>query len=95
MVTSIAHVGIEGLCYSGGTVSSIACGFINQAADQINQAIRTGNNDWAECLGITRLGACIGEHIGKAGWTNNNGISQPKLAAVSYTHLTLPTIYSV
>ncbi len=47
-------------CALGGTASGTACGMISQAANEIAEALRTGNNSWGDCVGTSRAGACAG-----------------------------------
>jgi hypothetical protein len=64
-------------CQFAGTTSKVACGLISESTKAIIQAIRTGNNSWADCAGSKKLGQCIGSRLGSGGWTNNNGVSEP------------------
>lgn len=63
----------DSVCMNGPT-AHLACRTIGEAADQILQAVKTGNNDWAHCAGTDQLGACIGTLWGSGGFTNNNGV---------------------
>ena len=63
------------LCSLSGE-TSLACNVIRKASEQIRAAIKTGNNDWAHCLGTDQLGACIGTLWGQRGWSNNSGVAQ-------------------
>lgn len=64
---------VSNACQLGSVVTRGACGAINAAAAQIKEALVSGDNDWANCVGTSQLGACIGSKIGSGGWTNNNG----------------------
>jgi hypothetical protein len=81
---SVGNFGASTACYLGGRVSAAACGFINMSAEQIGMALRTGNNEWAECLGISKAARCIGETWASGGWTNNSGVSVPRKTESSY-----------
>lgn len=72
VVSAAAQAG----CSFAGNVSKAACGAISESTKQILEAIRTGNNSWADCAGTTKMGQCIGARIGSGGWTNNNGFTQ-------------------
>lgn len=65
---------VTNACQLGSVVTRSACGVINAAAAQIKEALTSGDNDWANCVGTSQLGACIGQKIGSGGWTNNNGV---------------------
>jgi len=62
------------ICSLSGEVS-VACNMIRKAAEQIREAIKNGDNDWAHCLGTDQLGACIGTLWGQRGWSNNSGVA--------------------
>ena len=51
---------VSGACSLGANASKAACNAISAAAFQIKQALITGNNDWAHCVGSDQLGTCIG-----------------------------------
>jgi hypothetical protein len=72
VVSAAAQAG----CSFAGNWSKAACGAISESTKQILEAIRTGNNSWADCAGTTKMGQCIGARIGSGGWTNNNGFTQ-------------------
>lgn len=65
----------EGALCKTSKTASVACNTINEAGKQIYQAVTTGNNDWAHCVGTDKLGACIGNIYGSQGWTNNSGVA--------------------
>ena len=73
IVSSVAQTG----CEVGGSVSKAACGAISESTKAIIEAIKTGNNSWADCAGTTKIGQCIGSRLGSGGWTNNNGVAEP------------------
>ncbi len=64
-----------GLCVLGSEATRLSCSVISSTASQIKMAIQTGNNDWARCLALDRLGACIGHHWGQDGWSNNHPVA--------------------
>lgn len=72
IVSSAAQAG----CLFAGDISKAACGVISESTKQILEAVKTGNNSWADCAGTTKLGQCIGSRLGSGGWTNNNGIAE-------------------
>ena len=78
-VLDTANFGLWGLCISGGPGILASCGVINYAANQIGTAIKTGNNDLAQCVGTSQLGACIGQLWGQGGWTNKNGVESVRV----------------
>ena len=77
-VEDATDVGLESLCKAAGPGGSIACGAINVAAQQIEMAIETGDNDWAECLGISQAATCLGDWLGSGGWSNASGVESPR-----------------
>lgn len=76
----------EGALCNTSKTGSLACNTINEAGKQIYQAITTGNNDWAHCVGTDKLGACIGTLYGSKGWTNNSGVAQAQQTASGDTY---------
>ncbi|MCX6116648.1 MAG: hypothetical protein NT027_03840, partial [Proteobacteria bacterium] len=56
-----AGIVTDEVCGLGGRASNIACGAISSATKQILKSINEGNNDWADCLGTAKAGACVGE----------------------------------
>ena len=77
-IEDAADVGLESVCQSAGAVGSIACGAINVAGQQIKMALETGDNDWAECLGISQAATCLGTWLGSDRWTNDSGVQTPR-----------------
>ena len=61
-----ANGSVKAICGIGGTKSKVACGVISSATSQIIEAMRTGNNSWAECAGFAKSGGCLGEKF--ASW---------------------------
>jgi hypothetical protein len=76
----------EGALCNTSKTGSFACNTINEAGKQIYQAIMTGNNDWAHCVGTDKLGACVGKIYGSKGWTNNSGVAQAQQTANGDTY---------
>lgn len=68
LTEDIASVTLSGACKLGSAVGQTACSVISAAAAQIKMAIKTGNNDWANCLGTTQMGACVGDQL--ENWMN-------------------------
>ncbi|MCX6119219.1 MAG: hypothetical protein NT027_16905 [Proteobacteria bacterium] len=73
------NIGLSGLCNAGGPKARASCGVINMAANQISQALRTGDNDLAQCVGTSLAGACLGEIWGRGGWKNDRGVEVVRL----------------
>lgn len=90
---SIAHDQARKLIYAAegalcrkSLTTSLACNAINESGKQIYQAITTGNNDWAHCVGTDKLGACLGNLYGSKGWTNNNGVQMAQQTSDGSTY---------
>jgi hypothetical protein len=60
LATEAANQIAQGGCKTAGSAGSALCATISESANQIRQAITSGNNDWAHCLGTDQVGACTG-----------------------------------
>jgi hypothetical protein len=75
VVSDVLSVGAGAACQYGGV--GPLCGIISASFEQISKAVITGNNDWAECLGISSYFRCRGAIWGSKGWMNNEGVQGP------------------